>query len=191
MPTDASCSPSAPPPNAADCLPLFRRRLSEPARTFHPLSQEVKPPWKQKHHEFRPVAFTGTKPLYPDRISLENGQASVTKHSLLGLGRPEEVMSTSRISSLGLESGIFNATIVVETQGGATSDMWVETLPKSPAEALTAESRAQLPPQATDSHRQSAGDGPKVYRPMRQLYSLLREPCCRTAIIASRHTSSL
>ena len=87
-----------------------------------------------------------TKLLYPDRISLENGQVTVTKYSLLGLGRSEEVVGTSRISSIRLDSGIFNSTIVVETQGGATTDMFVETLPKAPAEALAAEIRAQMPP---------------------------------------------
>ena len=87
-----------------------------------------------------------TKLLYPDRISLENGQATVTKYSLFGLGRNEEVVSTSRISSIRIGSGILNSTIVVETRGGAASDMWVETLPKGPATVLANEIRAQLPP---------------------------------------------
>ena len=87
-----------------------------------------------------------TKLMYPDRIAFENDKVTVTKYSLLGLGKSEEVVPTSRISSVRIASGVFNSTIVVETQGGARSDMWVETLPKGPATALASEIRAQLPP---------------------------------------------
>lgn len=87
-----------------------------------------------------------TKLLYPDRISLENGQVTVTKYSLFGLGSNEEVVSAATISSIRIGSGILNSTIVVETQGGASSDMWVETLPKGPATVLAKEIRAQMPP---------------------------------------------
>ena len=86
------------------------------------------------------------KLMYPDRISFENDQVTVTKYSLFGLGKTEEVVSTSRISSVRIDSRILNSTIVVETQGGATSDMWVETLPKGPATALADEIRARMPP---------------------------------------------
>ena len=87
-----------------------------------------------------------TKLMYPDRISFENDQVTVTKYSLFGVGKSEEVVSTSRISSLRLDSGILNSTIMVETQGGASCDMWVETLPQGLATALTNEIRSRMPP---------------------------------------------
>ena len=87
-----------------------------------------------------------TKLMYPDTISFENGQVTVTKYSLFGLGKSEEVVSVSRISSVRVDSAILNSSIVVETQGGSSSDIWVETLPKGPATALADDIVSQLPP---------------------------------------------
>ena len=36
-----------------------------------------------------------TKLFYPDKISFDNGQVAVTKFSMFGLGRSEEVVSLS------------------------------------------------------------------------------------------------
>ena len=87
-----------------------------------------------------------TKLFHPDKISFDNGQVTVTKYSMLGLSRSEEVVTISRISSVRVSSGLFNSTIVIETHGGAHSDLWVETLPKGSAEALAGEIVSQLPP---------------------------------------------
>ena len=87
-----------------------------------------------------------TKLFYPDKISFDNGQVAVTKYSMFGLGRSEEVVSLSRISSVRISSGIFNSTIIIETYGGARSDLSVETLPREPAVSLAEEIVSQLPP---------------------------------------------
>ena len=85
-----------------------------------------------------------TQLLFPDRIAFTNGRISVTKRKWLGLGRLEEDVAITRVASVRVDSGILNATVIIETLGGATEDLYVEKIPKGKARELADEIRRSM-----------------------------------------------
>lgn len=85
-----------------------------------------------------------TQLLFPDRIAFVDGRVTVTKRKWLGLGRLEEDIAIARVASVRIDSGILNATVVIETQGGSTENLYVEKIPKGKARELVVELRKAL-----------------------------------------------
>ena len=89
--------------------------------------------------------FAWTKLVFPDRMEFDGSRVRVTKRHMLGLGRREDQIRIGRIASVRVDSGIFNSTIVIETQGGAVGDLRVSVLPKAKAAALADAIKEALP----------------------------------------------
>ena len=83
--------------------------------------------------------------FFPSKMTFEEGHVTTVERKWFGLGKAEDDVRIDRVASVRIDSGIFNSTITVETQGGATRDLQVKTVPKKKAIALVAEIRAALP----------------------------------------------
>ena len=85
--------------------------------------------------------FHPTKLVTPDAIAYERGRVTVTKRKWFGLGRSQDDIGIGQVGSVELHSGLFNATVVVQTSVRGGLDLSIENLPKKQAEALVREIR--------------------------------------------------
>ncbi len=87
--------------------------------------------------EFRASRWGGlmswTKLLMPDTIIISDSRLTVVKRSFLGLKNTTEEMNYARIASVRVKNGFFFSDVIIETTGGATSDIYIKTLKKKTA----------------------------------------------------------
>ena len=74
-----------------------------------------------------------TKLLIPDTMVITNKDITVTKRKFLGLSNTEENVSLDRIASVRVVNGVIFSGLVLETTGGAVSDVTIGGLPKGVA----------------------------------------------------------
>lgn len=98
--------------------------------------------------EFRASRWGGlicwTKIFMPDRITLGAGRITVVKKKFFGLINTTEEIAFSKIASVRVANGIFFSSIIIETTGGATADIYIKTLKKKVAKEVAGLIRQQV-----------------------------------------------
>ncbi len=89
--------------------------------------------------------FTLTQFIFPDQMQYDGARVITTKRKWLGLRTVQDEIRISRVASVRIDTGIFNATITVETKGGATSDVRVHKVPKGRGRLLADRIRQDIP----------------------------------------------
>ena len=74
--------------------------------------------------------FSWTKLFMPDRVTLYETYLAVTQYKFFGLNKMEEEISYSKIASVRKKDGFFFSALIIETSGGAVSDMTIKGLNK-------------------------------------------------------------
>jgi hypothetical protein len=74
-----------------------------------------------------------TKFLMPDEMEIIEDRVKIRQREWLGLRREEEVISIDRIASVRIQFGLLKATVILETFGGSTSDLRIDSIGKRQA----------------------------------------------------------
>ena len=91
------------------------------------------------------ILWTFTQFLFPDRMAYDGTRVTTIKRKWLGLRTIEDELHISRVASVRLDTGIFNATITVETKGGAVADLRVHKVPKVRGREFAERLRRDIP----------------------------------------------
>lgn len=84
-----------------------------------------------------------TKMLMPDTIEVAD-RLTVVKRKFFGLSNTTEELNFSKVASVRVKNGLFFSDIIIETAGGATSDIVIRTLKKKVAKVCAGEIRERV-----------------------------------------------
>ena len=87
----------------------------------------------------RMLALTTTKMLFPDRLEIKKDKVIITKRRWLGLMKDEETIRIDRIASIRMKGGLLSGKVIIETTGGAKTDLIMSRMWKKKARKLANE----------------------------------------------------
>jgi|SRR5699024_1165523 len=85
-----------------------------------------------------------TKLFKPDSVELQSDCIKIVKHTMLGLKSSEEEMKYNNIASVRLAKNLFTSDIIIETTGGAISDLSIKKLRKNVGNEVVGKIRSKI-----------------------------------------------